>query len=196
VLAQSNNDGWKATAPDGAVGERELVDGYANGWLVEPTGAGKMRMELRWTPQRAVWAGFVVSGLFAGAGVVLIAISWRRRRAGVSGTGAASLAAPPESVSPLGELRGAPLPWRTTAIVAAGVTVATFVFARPWIAIVAGVVALVAARVAPARVALYVAVPALLGLSRPLDRPELAWVALSLFVVALALQRSEFKRRE
>ena len=63
-------------------------------------------------------------------------------------------------------------------------------------AAVAGVVALVAARVAPARVALYVAVPALLGLSRPLNRPELAWVALSLFVVALALQWSEFKRRE
>ncbi|MFP3906674.1 MAG: alpha-(1-_3)-arabinofuranosyltransferase family protein, partial [Acidimicrobiales bacterium] len=67
VLGQSINDGWTATATDvetGArlpVGDRTLVNGYANGWLVEPETAGTIAVELRWEPQRIVWWALAVS---------------------------------------------------------------------------------------------------------------------------------------
>ena len=40
VLGESSNKGWHASAPQGAVGSRAVVDGFANGWLVRPAAAG------------------------------------------------------------------------------------------------------------------------------------------------------------
>ena len=61
VLGQSYSDGWTATG----LGAPTLVDGYANGWYVTPTGAGSTRISLRFTPQRTVTAALVVSLLSA-----------------------------------------------------------------------------------------------------------------------------------
>jgi len=77
VLGQSHNDGWTATVDGHGLGAPRLVDGYANGWLVNPT-AATVTIHLRWTPQRLVWAGIALS-LFGI--LVCIALAIRRPRA-------------------------------------------------------------------------------------------------------------------
>ncbi|MGH9273282.1 MAG: alpha-(1-_3)-arabinofuranosyltransferase domain-containing protein, partial [Acidimicrobiales bacterium] len=77
VLAQSNSDGWHASADGGALGDRQLADGYANGWLVTPEGPGTMSIDLRWEPQRLLWPGLAVSALTLAGALVIV---WRSRR--------------------------------------------------------------------------------------------------------------------
>jgi len=77
VLGQSENAGWRAsftgaTARPGPV----LVDGYANGWYVTPTGNGPITVHLDWTPQLEVWIGLAVS---AGVSALCLGIVVRRR---------------------------------------------------------------------------------------------------------------------
>jgi hypothetical protein len=60
VLGQSNNSGWTASVDGHDLGKPQLVDGYANGWLIDP-GAGNVAVALRWTPQRKVWIALAVS---------------------------------------------------------------------------------------------------------------------------------------
>ncbi len=93
VLGQSINKGWKATI-DGSgkdLGPSTLIDGFANGWLVTPTGAGTVSVTLRWTPQRGEDIALVVSALAVMATLVLALAragdapgprrrSWRSRR--------------------------------------------------------------------------------------------------------------------
>ncbi len=82
VLGQSINNGWKATV-DGtgaSLGPPTLVDGFANGWLVDP-GKSAMTVSLRWTPQGDQDLALLVSAL--AAVVCLALVLWpRRRRAG------------------------------------------------------------------------------------------------------------------
>jgi arabinofuranan 3-O-arabinosyltransferase len=59
VLGQSWSRGWRATADGRDLGAPVLVDGYANGWLVEPG----QTVHLQWTPQRIVWTGLAISAL-------------------------------------------------------------------------------------------------------------------------------------
>ena len=61
VLGESENAGWRATVGGDDVGGSALVNGYANGWLVEPTGDATMTVTLSWTPQRVVWVALAVS---------------------------------------------------------------------------------------------------------------------------------------
>ena len=75
VLGQSNNAGWKATIDGEDRGESSLVDGYANGWRVEPRADGKpVEVTLEWTPQKAVWLGLAISGV---AMLVCVALGTR-----------------------------------------------------------------------------------------------------------------------
>jgi arabinofuranan 3-O-arabinosyltransferase len=70
ILQQSWNAGWTASSDGTDLGTPVLIDGYANGWLLEPS-AEPREITLRWTPQRgvviALWfsllAGLVVGGL-------------------------------------------------------------------------------------------------------------------------------------
>lgn len=65
VLGQSRNDGWHARVDGvGDLGAPVVVDGYANGWLVQPRD-GTFTVELRWTPQRVVWWGLALSAVAA-----------------------------------------------------------------------------------------------------------------------------------
>ncbi len=62
VLGQSVNDGWKATSPQlGDLGPPTLVDGYANGWLIDPSAYpqldGPVNLRVEWTPQQTVAKG-------------------------------------------------------------------------------------------------------------------------------------------
>ncbi|MGK2950396.1 MAG: alpha-(1-_3)-arabinofuranosyltransferase domain-containing protein, partial [Acidimicrobiales bacterium] len=79
VLAQSSSEGWAIDVTGGAAGERTLVDGYANGWLITPEAGGVLSVGLAWEPQRLVWTGA------AATGVAVLAcgwILWRTRRRG------------------------------------------------------------------------------------------------------------------
>jgi hypothetical protein len=82
VLGQSINKGWKPTIAGAAqtLGHSTLVDGFANGWLVKPTGASTVAVTLRWTPQSSENIALLVSALATLACVVL-ALRPRRRRA-------------------------------------------------------------------------------------------------------------------
>ena len=74
VLGQSQNDGWKATVKGrGSLGMPTLIDGYANGWYITPTGSGPIEITLTWTPQRVVWIAIGLSALALAVCLGLIA---------------------------------------------------------------------------------------------------------------------------
>jgi len=78
VLGESTNAGWHATADGDDLGAPQLVDGYANGWLVTPAHPGRtMIITLDWTPQRTVDEALVVSGA---AVVVCLVVGCSPRR--------------------------------------------------------------------------------------------------------------------
>ncbi|HXW32832.1 MAG TPA: hypothetical protein VEJ21_07035, partial [Acidimicrobiales bacterium] len=82
VLGESVNSGWQATVVGGpSLGRPELIDGFANGWLVYPgdlSGRRSVEIDLRWAPQRGVDVAFVISAV-AGA-ACLVVLVWPRRR--------------------------------------------------------------------------------------------------------------------
>ena len=69
VLGQSFSDGWSARTADGAsLGAPTLVNGFANGWYVDPAKDGaSITVDVEWTPQRTIWIALALSAL----GVVL-----------------------------------------------------------------------------------------------------------------------------
>ena len=83
VLGQSLSDGWSAKIRGGAsLGTPTLIDGFANGWLIDPATAGtSFTVDITWAPQKVVWAGLALSTpWFLGLCVAAIAVAWRRRR--------------------------------------------------------------------------------------------------------------------
>jgi arabinofuranan 3-O-arabinosyltransferase len=78
VLGESQSDGWKATVTGrGSLGTSRLVDGHANGWLVQPDRAS-FDIVMEWTPQRQVWAAIWVS--LAAALLCLALVAWSMTR--------------------------------------------------------------------------------------------------------------------
>lgn len=77
TLGQGWSTGWTATIDGAGLGTPELVDGFANGWVVEPT-AATFDVSLRFTPQRrvdvALWGSLV-------AALGCLALALRRPRA-------------------------------------------------------------------------------------------------------------------
>ena len=68
VLGQSFNTGWTASSRGHSLGRPRLIDGYANGWLIQPpasgvTGSGPLTVTLRWTPQQRIWIALGLSGV-------------------------------------------------------------------------------------------------------------------------------------
>ncbi len=170
VLGQSHNAGWHAAVNGtGDLGGPTLVDGFANGWLVQPRSAD-FTIELRWTPQRVVWGGLAVSALAALACLALVLVG-RGRALVPAATGAAwrrsDAEAPDDAASMDGSAIGAGsvveaapvgLPGRfagSVRSVGAG-RIAAVVLALAcsgWRASVVVVLVLVAARVLPGRLA-------------------------------------------
>ncbi len=79
VLGQSHNDGWKATSPQlGDLGPPTLVDGFANGWLIDPSGIdGPITIRAEWTPQKTVNAGLWATVVGALICLALLAVGRR-----------------------------------------------------------------------------------------------------------------------
>ncbi len=93
VLGQSINRGWKATVTGaGDLGTPVLIDGFANGWRIDPSTLGpavhdgKISVVFTWQPQRSVDVALIVSVVAIVACVVLALwpVSRRRRRKGTT----------------------------------------------------------------------------------------------------------------
>lgn len=84
VLGQSYGPGWVATTSDGKdLGEPTLVNGFANGWRVDPADVGAdTTIRIHWAPQRFVWFGLALSAIGVVICLVLVAVDPRRRRGG------------------------------------------------------------------------------------------------------------------
>ena len=129
VLGQSHSDGWRLDLDGGTVDGTTtdvaptLVDGFANGWLVTPTGDGPVDLDLRWGPQRLVRIG-VSWSLLAAVGCLLAA--WKGR-----GDVGALVPKPPTLVS--GHRRRlTPLPATKATVVALGVGAFALVNLPTW----------------------------------------------------------------
>jgi len=80
VLGESQSPGWHAHVVHGGdLGSSQLVDGYANGWLVSPPASGSFDVVFEWTPQRQVWGAIWLSLLGALICLAIIGVTWRRR---------------------------------------------------------------------------------------------------------------------
>ncbi len=140
VLGQSNNAGWTATANGKDLGEPKLVDGYANGWLIQPS-AKPVTVALEWTPQRIVNLAMIASafGMALCLGILAVAAVRRRRRAEAAGPAQARRL---PGVTPLLQ---SPFTVRGTrpGVAAIGVTgvlsgAAAAVLIRPWCGLLVG----------------------------------------------------------
>jgi len=81
VLGESQSPGWHARIVHGGdLGPSQLVDGYANGWLVTPPVGGAFDVTFEWTPQRQVWAAIWLSLLGVILCLTIIGFTWTRRR--------------------------------------------------------------------------------------------------------------------
>ncbi len=81
VLGESRSPGWHARVVGGHdLGPSQLVDGYANGWLVTPPASGTFDVVFEWTPQRQVKAAIGLSLLGVLLCLGIIAFTWIRRR--------------------------------------------------------------------------------------------------------------------
>lgn len=81
VLGESHSDGWHATIGSDDLGPPTLVDGYANGWYIDPRTTPRLGVEVRWTPQRWVWLSLALSAVALLGCLVLAA---RRRPIGAA----------------------------------------------------------------------------------------------------------------
>lgn len=81
VLGQSLSPGFRAVAGDGTdLGPPTLIDGYANGWEVDPAVVGPdATIRITWTPQRFVWFGLAASAVGVVACLLLLAVGRGRR---------------------------------------------------------------------------------------------------------------------
>ena len=184
VLGQSQSDGWKATTSAGrSLGTPELVDGYANGWLVRPDRAGAFEIELRWTPQGVVWWGIGASVLAILAGLGVLIATRRRSRQLVIPPDPAEV---PRLTSPFALLSPTP---SVGALVVTSVALGSVsaLVSRPWIGLVVGTATLVAARVARGRVVLSAGAPVALAVAKLVGAPELGWLAVLLLLGDLVL---------
>jgi arabinofuranan 3-O-arabinosyltransferase len=181
VLGQSHSPGWKAEVSgshsgNGTLSAPRLVNGYANGWLVDPGGPGTFTVHLRWTPQNLVWVAIAMSvlAILACLGIVFVT----RRRA------IPDVADAPELASPLAY--DAPrVPWRVALSAAVVAGVGAWMVSRAWIGAVIAVGTLVASRVPRGRIVLAAGAPAALVLARATSTPELGWLAVLLLAADL-----------
>lgn len=86
VLGESQSPGWHAHIVQGGkdLGPSQLVDGYANGWMVTPPASGTFDVVFEWTPQKQVYAAIWLSLLGAILCLGIIGFTSTRRRAVVA----------------------------------------------------------------------------------------------------------------
>ncbi len=109
VFGMGHNTAWNAEGPSGDLGAPTLVDGGFNGWWIEPT-TGTATVSIRWTAQRLVTIGTIISVLAVLAGCAVLLVARVRRRASATSApdaGVASGTRWPGGVVPLFVVAGA-----------------------------------------------------------------------------------------
>ena len=77
---QSFSEGWTATSAElGDLGAPTLIQGFANGWALDPT-PGTVHVTVEWGPQKVVWAGIGVSLIGVPLCLLILIVPWIRRR--------------------------------------------------------------------------------------------------------------------
>jgi len=161
ILGQSYGPGWSAITSDGTdLGSPTLINGYANGWLVDPAQVGQdTTVSITWTPQRLVWVGLGISVLGLLACIGLVIFGGRRQK---SETDTSEIV--PRYFSPLAAdgptLRSA-LAVLTT--ICAGLL--AFFVAGPWVGVLVALFTLIAALVARGQFILRVAAVSILAMA-------------------------------
>ncbi|MBI2705412.1 MAG: DUF3367 domain-containing protein [Actinobacteria bacterium] len=83
VVGQSWSPGWQATANGVSLGPPQVVNGYANGWYVDPAkldlNGASLQIRVEWAPQRIIWIAIGISAV--GLLVCLGLLFFSRRRA-------------------------------------------------------------------------------------------------------------------
>ena len=171
VLRESFSDGWQPSGDGLEFGPRTMVDGYANGWLVTPDGAGEARLALQWTPQRTQWVAFAVSS----AAIALCAWLVLRRR---KPTDLGSQRDGPTLAWPRPQRVPSPRLWRALF----GVGIGSAVVGRVWVAVIVVATTIVGSWLYRVRIAAIVAAPGLILLARVIEQPDLVWVPLAWLV--------------
>jgi arabinofuranan 3-O-arabinosyltransferase len=144
VLGQSHGDGWRAVTSDGVdLGSPTLVNGYANGWRIDPAELGPdVTVQITWPPQRIIWLALAASAL--GVLICLALALWRPRSASAD----QDLAAEPPTMRPtaasLTEAATVDLSLGVRLAVAAGTGLLTWFVAGPQVALVVTVGTVVA----------------------------------------------------
>jgi len=172
VLGQSQSDGWHAVAAGRDLGPSQLVNGYANGWLVKPVGPGAFIVSLKWTPQNLVWwgIGLSIAAIIACLGLVIFS---RRRSTNTV------LADAPTLTGAWFYAEGPPN-LRIAVLGAVGMGVGAALVSRPWIGAVVAIAVIAASRIATGRLLLTAGAPLVLVVSKAASVPELGWLAVLL----------------
>ena len=175
VLGQSQSPGWTATVDTGEgtvdLGTSTLVNGFANGWRVDPAEVGSdVTITIDFAPQRLVWIAIWAS--LVGVAVCLALVLIPRRlleRTPIRRLSGAPLDATVGTVDVVGigplSSDGSAVPIARTTAVAAAVGVATFLFMGPAVAIAAAAVTALALALRRGQVLLRVASLGALGLA-------------------------------
>ena len=62
ILGQSFSDGWRLKGAGRTNSESPvLINGFANGWLIDPPSGETMDLSLSWEPQKTVWIALLIS---------------------------------------------------------------------------------------------------------------------------------------
>ena len=77
VLGNGYSTAWKATGPDGSLGDPQLVDGGFNGWRIAPS-EQPVTVVVEWTQQRSLDVALVLSLVGVAAAIVLLVLDVRR----------------------------------------------------------------------------------------------------------------------
>ncbi len=180
VLAESQNPGWQLRTQHGKVTATAMVDGYANGWLIQPDGTGAVDVSLSWTPQRIVWAGFAISALTVLLSLVVLA----RRRDG------APLVGPVD----VGDRLPGPETSSSSGPVVTGIACVSFLL-LVWfvsgltVVAVAGVALIIRLVSTRSTIPLAAGAAAALVAAELGSRPSLVWAGLAIVVAMLMLDR-------
>jgi arabinofuranan 3-O-arabinosyltransferase len=149
VMGQSINAGWAATINGHALGAPELIDGFANGWRIDPARLGTVppggvvTVQLRWGPQARVNIGLLVSLLAILVCLILAFLPWARRRPERPGDTIPADGDAPGLASPF-DVDGPRLPVGSSVIVGVAAGAVAGVITTPVTGLVVGVATLVA----------------------------------------------------
>jgi arabinofuranan 3-O-arabinosyltransferase len=166
VLGESQNAGWRAEVSGvGSLGGSKLVDGFANGWRIDPAGRQTLTVDLEWMPQRRVRLAIFLSILGALLCCAIAALGFRRaprRSVAFEGAGAGGADATPTFSWPW-QPAGEPVGVRALVLTTvAGAALGALVVGA-WAGVLVGASLLVAFRVPRVRAVLALAPPILVG---------------------------------